>query len=167
VRIAKGPERHTSTADASFRFSSKSDPSLFVCRLDGLPEMPCDDDVSLEQLGEGPHALTVWGLDAAWNRTAPIVYRWAVDTIPPGLLLSGSPEDGTVSTATTASFDIWQSEPGAIFCALDGADFLACTTPAVYSGLIDGTHTFEVYVQDRAGNVSITASRTWTVDAVP
>jgi arylsulfatase A-like enzyme len=167
VRIAKGPERYTSAADAAFRFTSKSDTPLFICRLDGLPEMPCDDDVSFEQLGEGPHTLRVWGLDAAWNRTAPIVYRWTVDTIPPGLLLSGTPEDGAVSSATTASFDIWQSEPGALFCSLDGADFLPCATPVVYLGLVDGTHTFEVYVQDRAGNVSITASRSWIVDAVP
>jgi hypothetical protein len=34
-------------------------------------------------------------------------------------------------------------------------------------GLLDGPHTFEVYVLDRAGNVSITATRTWTVDALP
>ncbi len=54
-----------------------------------------------------------------------------------------------------------------LFCSLDGADFAPCTTPVVYSGLLDGPHAFEVYVQDRAGNVSITASRTWTVDAVP
>ena len=167
VRIAKGPERYTSTVDASFRFSSKSDPSLFVCRLDGLPVMPCDDNMTFDQLGEGSHALTVWGLDAAANRAPPIVYRWTVDTIPPGLLLSGTPEDGAVSRATTASFDIWQSEPGALFCSLDGADFIPCTTPAVYLGLVDGPHTFEVYVQDRAGNVSITGSRTWTVDTVP
>jgi arylsulfatase A-like enzyme len=166
VRIANGPERYTSTADASFRFSSKSDPSFFICRLDGLPEMPCDDDMSIEQLDEGPHALTMWGLDAAWNRTAPIAYRWTVDTIPPGLLLSGSPEEGAVSTTGTTSFDIWQSEPGALFCSLDGADFLPCATPVVYLGLVDGAHTFEVNVQDRAGNVSITASRSWTVDAV-
>ena len=167
VRIANGPDRYTPAADASFRFTSNSDTSLFICRLDGLPEMPCDDDTPIARLGEGPHALTVWGLDAAWNRTPPIVYRWTVDTIPPGLLLSGTPEEGAVSTVTTASFAIWQSEPGALFCSLDGADFLPCTTPAVYLGLLDGAHTFEVYVLDRAGNVSITASRGWTVDAAP
>ena len=90
-----------------------------------------------------------------------------MDTIPPGLLLTGIPEEGAVTTETTASFDIWQSEPGTLFCSLDDAEFAPCTTPAVFLGLLDGPHTFEVYVQDRAGNVSITASRTWTVDAVP
>ena len=68
VRIVKRPDRFTSIDEATFRLWSRSDPSLFLCRLDGLPEMPCDDDLSFGPLGEGPHKLTVWGLDAALNR---------------------------------------------------------------------------------------------------
>ena len=70
---------------------------------------------------------------------------------PPGLLLTGFPEDGTVTTETTASFDIWQSEPGTLFCSLDGTEFAPCVSPFVSFGLLDGSHTFQVYVQDRAG----------------
>ncbi len=167
VRIAKRPDRFTSIPEATFRLWSRSDPSLFLCRLDGLPEMPCDDDTSFGPLGEGPHALTVWGLDAAMNRARPVVYRWAVDTIPPGLLLSGFPEDAAVTVDTTATFDVWQNEPGVIYCSLDEAEPAPCTTPVIYLGLPAGPHSFEVYVQDRAGNVSITASRSWTVAAAP
>ena len=113
--------------------------------------------------------MTVWGLDAALNRSEPpIVYRWDVDTIPPGLLLSGIPggrrgDHGRRPPRSTSG----RASRGRLFCSLDGAEFAPCTTPAVYLGLLDGAHTFEVYVQDRAGNVSITASRSWTVDAVP
>jgi N-acetylglucosamine-6-sulfatase len=167
VRIVKRPDRFTSIADATFRLTSSSDPSLFICEVDGLPEMPCDDDLSFGPLGEGPHALTVWGLDAASNRAQPVVYRWAVDTIPPGLLLSGSPLDGEVTADTTATFDIWQSEPGVIYCSIDDGAFAPCTTPVVYSGLPAGLHSFGAYVQDRAGNVSITASRSWTISSAP
>ncbi|MGZ5297889.1 MAG: hypothetical protein ACXWEZ_13340, partial [Actinomycetota bacterium] len=167
VRIVKGPDRFTSIADATFRLTSSSDPSLFICKMDGLPEMPCDDDLSFGPLGEGPHTLTVWGLDAALNRAQPVFYRWAVDTIPPGLLLTGSPGDGEVTTDTTATFDIWQSEPGVIYCSIDDATFAPCATPVVYTGLPAGLHSFRAYVQDRAGNVSITVSRSWTVSAAP
>ena len=158
-RIVRRPERFTTIADATFRLWSRSDPPLFICRLDGSATMPCDDDLSFASLEEGRHALTVWGLDAAMNRSAPLTYRWDVDTIPPGLVLTGTPEDGAVTAEPTASFDIWQSEPGALFCSLDDAEFAPCTSPAVYVGLLDGPHSFRVYVQDRAGNVSITASR--------
>ncbi len=163
VRIARGPDRYTQIAEASFRMWSKVDPSLFICKIDGLPEMPCDDTLSLGPVDEGSHTLTVWGLDAAYNRAQPVVYPWTVDTIPPGLLLTGSPEQGAVTTATTAAFDIWKSEPGSVWCSLDGAEFIPCTTPAVYQGLAPGPHTFQVYLEDRAGNLSITAGRTWTV----
>ena len=146
---------------------SKTDPALFLCSFDGSAVMPCDDKLTIGPLPDGPHRLRVWGLDAAMNRAEPLTYRWDVDTIPPGLLLTGVPEEGAVTTETTAAFDIWQSEPGTLFCSLDDAEFAPCVTPAVYLGLLDGPHTFQVYVQDRAGNVSITASRTWTVDAVP
>ena len=97
------------------------------------------------------------------NRAQPVVYRWDVDTIPPGVLLSGSPEDGATTSDPTASFDIWQSEPGVTYCSLDDAAFAPCTSPVIYQGLTTGAHSFQTYVQDRAGNVSITASRTWTV----
>ncbi len=163
IRVVKHPDRFTSIADATFRLTSNADPALYICSLDGLPEMPCDDTMSFGPLAEGPHRLTVWGLDAALNRAQPVVYRWDVDTIPPGLLLSGSPEDGATTSDPTTSFDIWQSEPGVTYCSLDDAAFAPCTSPVVYQGLTTGNHSFQTYVQDRAGNVSITASRTWTV----
>jgi arylsulfatase A-like enzyme len=167
IRLTRSPERFTSVPIADFRLWTKTDPSLFLCSFDGSTTMPCDDRLTLGPLPDGPHRLRVWSLDAAMNRSAPLTHRWDVDTIPPGLLLSGIPEEGAITPETTASFDVWQSEPGTPFCSLDGADFAPCVTPVVYFGLSDGPHAFEVYVVDRADNVSITASRTWTVAAVP
>ena len=163
TRISRGPGRFTTESEATFRLWSKSDPWLFLCAFDGSVEMPCDVNTTLGPLTEGPHRLRVWGLDPAGNRSDPITYRWDVDTIPPGLLLSGVPEEGAVTSDRSTAFDVWQSEPASMFCSLDGAEFLPCTTPVTYQSLADGSHTFQVYVVDRAGNVSITASRAWTI----
>ena len=164
IRLAREPARFTATPTAEFRLWSNTDPPLYVCSLDHGALMPCDSNQKLGPFPDGNHRLTIWGLDAAMNRSAPVSYRWTVDTIPPGLVLSGTPEDGAVTADRSATFDIWQSEPARLYCSIDGAAFVACATPAVYADLADGTHTFEVYARDRAGNVSITLTWSWTVD---
>src|SRR5205814_5176999 len=49
-------------------------------------------------------------------------------------------------------------------CSLDGTDFAACTSPATYSGLSEGSHTFAVRAKDQAGNQGNATSFTWTID---
>ena len=164
VRLARFPDRFTSSTIATFRLWSRTDPALFLCTLDGMVLMPCDDENVFGPLAEGRHSLVVWGLDAAMNRSHARTYRWTVDTIPPGLILTGTPEEGAVTADRTASFEIWQSEPGTLSCSLDGAEFAPCTSPVLYLELSDGPHTFQVMALDRAGNASIVVSRSWTVD---
>lgn len=163
VRIRGRPDRFTTATVSPFRLWSKTDPALFLCSLDGGLQMPCDRKNDFGPMPDGPHRLRVWGLDAAMNVSDPITYRWTVDTIPPGLVLSGTPEDGATTADRTTDFQVWQSERGDLFCSLDGGEFLPCASPVAYPDLGDGLHTFEVYVRDRAGNLSIAASRSWTV----
>ena len=86
------------------------------------------------------------------------------DTTPPETAIDSAPT-GTV-TATDATISFSASEPDARFeCSLDGATFTACTPPAAYSGLANGTHVFDVRAIDAAGNVDSSPARaSWIVE---
>ena len=86
------------------------------------------------------------------------------DTTPPNTTLSSGPS-GTVSSGS-ASFSFSASESGSTFrCRLDGSAWSSCVSPKSYTGLANGSHTFDVAATDAAGNTDATpASRTWTVN---
>ena len=72
------------------------------------------------------------------------------------------------SPSGTAVFTFQGADSGAgvtgFECALDGPSFSSCVSGIVYSGLLDGSHTFMVRAIDGAGNKDATpAVYTWTV----
>ncbi|MEA2381576.1 MAG: large repetitive protein [Solirubrobacteraceae bacterium] len=73
------------------------------------------------------------------------------------------------TNARNASFAFSAAKPGVTFeCRLNAAAWAACTSPATYGSLPDGTHTFSVRARDRYGIVDAAApARTWTIDTVP
>ena len=88
------------------------------------------------------------------------------DNIPPETTIDSGPS-GTVDD-NSATFVFSSTEPDSAFeCAIDGASFNSCTSPQNYTGLSEGSHTFQVRATDAAGNTDATpASGTWTVDTV-
>ena len=90
-----------------------------------------------------------------------------IDRSAPDTMITGGPS-GTVTSAD-ASFAFASSESGATFaCSLDGGGFQSCSSAQAYSGLADGTHSFQVRSTDAAGNTdSSPAARSWTVKAAP
>jgi hypothetical protein len=87
-----------------------------------------------------------------------------VDTTAPNTAIDSAPADPTNQAGATFAFSA--TEGGSTFaCSLDGAAFAACTSPALYSGLAEGSHTFQVRATDPAGHTDPTpASYTWTID---
>jgi len=109
-----------------------------------------------------------WKLRLDGNATNFVVLPvFTVDTTPPPApTITSAPPDS--SNAASASFGFSDTEAGVGFrCQLDGAAFTPCSSPALYAGLSDGSHTFRVKAVDAAGNESGTIARTWTVDTTP
>ena len=116
-------------------------------------------------LTEGLHAVIASATDAA-GQTGPAsaTTTFTVDlTVLDTFIVSGP--TGRVS-ATSATFDFASNlSPVTYECALDGAAFTDCSTPATFIALGDGEHTVEVRAKDGTGQVDTTpAVQRWTVD---
>ncbi|MCE9575231.1 MAG: cell envelope biogenesis protein OmpA, partial [Deltaproteobacteria bacterium] len=165
--IVTGPASPTSTTTAAFTFTS-TEAGTFECALDGAAFAACATPKSYASLIDGMHTLLVRAKDTAGNLDAtPASYAWTVDTIAPDTTIATKPTDP--STVATATFTYTSNETAVTYeCKLDGAAFAACpTSNPTYSGLAEGSHTFQVRARDGANNVDATpASYTWLVDTL-
>ncbi len=163
VGILDEPRKLSSDTVAAFNLWSSDNPGFFGCRLDGGVDMPCFGAPNFYGLKEGRHTLTVWSLDAAYNRSAAVTYVWRIDRTAPVVALVGGPAEGSTTAGGETTFSASQSEKGQLFCSLDEVQFTTCSTPIRLANLSSGDHAFEVYAVDAAGNKSLMAKRTWTV----
>jgi subtilisin family serine protease len=131
---------------------------------------------SLTVTTDGMHSISCTATDGLGNNgAAPGSSNTAtvnLDSVPPDTTLLTHPTNPTNSTSATFTFsgtDPAPSSGGPTFeCKLDGGSFVACVSGVNYTGLTDGSHTFQVRAKDTAGNVDTTpASFTWLVDTVP
>ncbi|MDA0181841.1 Ig-like domain-containing protein [Solirubrobacter phytolaccae] len=164
--ITGGPSGPVGDTTPTFTFtSSEAVGSTFQCRVDSAAFATCTSPHTTAALSQGAHTFQVRAIDAAGVVDAsPAGQAFTVDTVAPETTLGSGGPTGTVAS-TSATFT-YSSEAGAQFqCALDGAAFSTC--PTGYTGLAQGSHTFQVRAVDAVGNVDATpASRTWTVDTV-
>src|SRR5213078_2507938 len=163
--ITPAPPARTTSSSASFSFTATEAGSSFACQLDASAFAPCVSPRSYSGLANGSHTFQVRATDPAGNTDpTPASYTWTVDTTPPDTTITAAPP--ARSTSSSASFSFTATEAGSTFaCQLDASAFAACVSPQSYSGLADGSHTFQVRATDPAGNTDPTpASYTWTVD---
>jgi uncharacterized protein (TIGR03382 family) len=164
--ITASPASPTSATSATFSFTADDAQATFECSVDGTAFSPCTSPSTYTGLTHGSHTFQVRARDVLTNVDAtPASHSWTVDTAPPDTTITTAPP--ATSTDTTATFSFTGTETGATFeCSLDGAAFATCTPPRTLTGLMDGTHTFQVRAKDTAGNVDPTpASHSWTVDS--
>ena len=149
------------TADGNYHLQTTS-PAIDA----GDPNAKLPDPVPPDDLDGNPRPSTPRG------RIDMGAYE-AQDTTPPDTTITETPPNPSNSFSASFSFsgsDTGGSGLGGFECSLDNATFAPCTsnTGQSYSGLSDGSHTFQVRARDRSGNVDPTpASYTWVVDTTP
>jgi hypothetical protein len=103
-------------------------------------------------------AALVVGVPLAGGTTSDQPPPPTIDSAPPNPSNSGSATFTFSDTDLTATFE----------CQIDGGGFSLCIIQASYSGLSEGSHTFEVRAVDLLmSDPSDVASYTWTVDTIP
>ncbi|MFY0563288.1 kelch repeat-containing protein [Archangium lansingense] len=116
---------------------------------------------SVPSVSPGQYLLSVIANGVTTSKVLSVVS----DTVAPDTTIASAPSNPTKET--TATFTFLANEAGVSFeCRLDGAAFFtACTSPASYTQLAEGPHSFLVRARDAAGNLEASpASHTWTVD---
>ncbi len=81
----------------------------------------------------------------------------------PDTVLDSSPASLTASTSASFTFHA-TTTPATFMCSLDGSAATTCTSPADYTGLAAGNHTFSVAATTNGGTDPTAATRTWTID---
>jgi hypothetical protein len=86
--------------------------------------------------------------------------------VAPDTVIDSGP--GAFTNSTAASFAFHSSLSGATFqCTLDAGAPTACTSPASYSGLAAGAHTFSVTATLNGQTDPTPATASWTIDTTP
>ncbi len=162
--ITSMPVNPTNQTSASFRFTDSQTGVTFLCQRDGSAFTACSSPATYTGLSQGSHTFSVEAQDSAGNQSAATSFTWTINTTaPPTPTITSMPANPT--NQTSASFSFTDSQTGVTFlCQRDGSAFTACSSPATYTGLSQGSHTFSVEAQDSAGNQSAATSFTWTID---
>jgi hypothetical protein len=173
--ISAHPDDPTSATAALFGFTGSDVGAAgalsFECRLDGGNWSACTSPVSYTgPLSDGSHTFAVRAVDAAGNVDAsPASFTWSVDATPPDTTITANPANPTNDTGPSFGFAGTDGQtPAASLtfeCELDDGGFTTCTDSKAYSGVPEGSHTFQVRAIDSVGNVDPSpASFTWTID---
>jgi outer membrane protein OmpA-like peptidoglycan-associated protein len=156
------PNAVTSSTAASFTFSSDENGVTYECKLDSGSWAGCVSPKAYTGLAEGAHTFQVRATDGA-NQTdaSPDGYTWTVDTTAPA-----TPVIASAPSALAQSSTVTFTTPGGetAECQVDGGAWTACASPFVPTGLADGAHTFKLRMVDGAGNHSVSADASWTLD---
>lgn len=179
--ILSGPPPTVGQGEILFEFfgADNATPVLqltFECSVNGAPFTPCGSPESVQGLAPGAHTFAVRAVDLAGNADpTPATRTWtivpapvtAITSGPAGRIIDGNPP-ASPSTTENAVFVFSADQPGSTFeCALDGLDFLPCTSPQAYF-VTDGIHAFEVRATNPEGVVeALPAVYEWVVALGP
>jgi len=157
----------TADSELLFTWAEATDPggiAWYEYRLDGGDWTATTERMATSTLTEGSHSFEVRGVDNVGHGGSAALSQVAVDLtapeVPTSLRLDGSVLHWSDGTDVNG---IWKHQ-----YSVDGGAWIDVDGTSVATGFADGTtHDFMVRAIDRAGNVSVTATATLTVDYGP
>jgi hypothetical protein len=163
--VLSGPSDPTYSVNATLNFWSHDGTATFQCSLDGADWTACTSPTAYTNLALGNHTFAVRALnDMGVPDPVGASKSWTIVQVSN---LTTQITNGPSSTTrnTNASFSFTSNDPTATFvCSLDGSPLAPCASPAPYSGLAAGSHTFSVYAIEGSAGDATGASRTWSID---
>jgi hypothetical protein len=156
--LTSTPANPTFERNATFAFSSAG-ATGYQCQLDTTVWTACGSPQAYAgPLGFGSHDFRVRAVNA--TSTSPATsFTWTIGLAAPTI----NTGPAMTTEATSASFTFSHGQQGVGYqCRLDTAAFAACGSPANYSTLAVGAHTFEVRAVSGA-TTSAAASKSWTI----
>jgi N-acetylneuraminic acid mutarotase len=166
TQITSKPPDPDSRNSAEFGFTCNKTPCEFQCQLDAGQVEDCTAPKSYLALENGRHRFAVKAADEFGNANpVPTVYTWNISANPPETIIDSSPPDP--SNQNNVSFDLSCAPGPCTFeCKMDADDWSVCASPASYSALANGIHTFLTRAVDEEGNRAVSpAGLTWEVRA--
>ncbi len=167
--IDSGPSSQTTSTGGSFSFhgTGGTPPYTYECKLDTGSFASCTSAKSYTSLALGNHTFSVRATDSTpLVDSTPATYTWSIQTaVPPDTVIDTQPISPTTSTVATFTFHGTGCSGSCTYtCSIDAAAYLSCTSPANYSGLAVGDHTFSVRASDDTGMVDLSpATFSWVV----
>lgn len=171
LQITRKPPAQSNINGPVLEYSADKEGMTYQCSLVPVGSAPslsdCYGASVYRDLKHGTYRFTVLGTDWVGNEST-ISYDFMVDLEPPVITLT--PASNLTSTASP-QFTFTANETATYECSLVPAaqtdNFIPCTSPKQYSGLIDGTqYRFLVKATDVAGQWSARGV-TWTPYATP
>ncbi|HEX9696581.1 MAG TPA: Ig-like domain-containing protein, partial [Actinomycetota bacterium] len=160
-----------SSSGSAYVFSRSGSTWTQQAKLTATDAAAFDDfGVSVSVSGDTAVVGSVFDDDAGPDSGS--AYVFVFDVIPPDTFVTSGPPGVTNSSSATFEFmgtDNHTPSGSLTFtCSLDAAPASPCTSPATYTGLAEGAHTFSVAATDAAGNTDPTpATHAWTIDTTP
>jgi hypothetical protein len=111
------------------------------------------------EVSSGTYTYTVKAIYHSWDATATSA-SFTVLTAP---TITAKPP--STSNSVTSSFSFSGGSGSSYQCQLDGGAWAACASPASYSGLSQGSHSFDVEAVNGTSTGPV-MSYTWSVDGV-
>ena len=163
VTFVESPPAISSIHESTFSFIPSDSSATLECKVDTASYAACSSPYVTGPLADGLHTFSVRATNSFGSTVTS--HAWNIDTMPPETNLTAWPQNPT--TANSASFSFSSPDATAIFlCQLDGNGYVPCSSVTNYSGLVTGSHSFNVLAIDGAGNTDATpAAYSWTITA--